>query len=106
MSEDYGHLCDEYVLCHHPLDDLEIADHRDPYQWEFYVVPVTPKHEIFPVKEWPEGQKRPPTYTVVPGSLRRGIRGRPPIEPLTFNRLNLSSVRSSLGISELYPLQA
>ena len=31
---------DIYVLAFHPLDD-ETADHRDPQQWQFYVVAAT-----------------------------------------------------------------
>ena len=96
--EPYGHLCDAYVLCHHPIEDPQVADHRDPDQWEFYVVPVTPRHDIYPVKGRPEGQKAFPSYTVVPASLRKGIRGRPPIEPLTFGQLTQNRVRSALGI--------
>lgn len=96
--ESYGHLCDVYVLCYHPIDDPRAADHRDPHQWEFYVIPVTPQHGIYPVVGKPEGQKSSPSYTVVPASLRKGIRGRPPIEPLTFNQLTQERIRSALGI--------
>ncbi len=28
-----------YVLCHHPICDRS-ADHRDPFQWEFFVIPT------------------------------------------------------------------
>ena len=55
--EDYGYLCDVYILCHHPISDPQIADHRDPNQWDFYVVPVTPAAFDFPFKglaTWPE----------------------------------------------------
>jgi hypothetical protein len=30
-----------YVFAHHPVFDTAIADHRDPEQWEFYVVPAS-----------------------------------------------------------------
>lgn len=28
--EDYGFLCDAFLLCHHPIEDWSIADHQDP----------------------------------------------------------------------------
>ena len=94
--EDYGYMCDVFVLCHHPVEDPEIADHRDPNQWEFYVVPVTPHHRIFPIKAGRQDQKTSSSYTVVPASLGKGIRGRPPIKPLSFDQLSPASIRSSL----------
>ena len=30
-----------YVFAHHPVFNPALADHRDPEQWEFYVVPAT-----------------------------------------------------------------
>jgi hypothetical protein len=30
---------DIYVFAHHPLEDFDLADHRDPNQWEFFVLP-------------------------------------------------------------------
>jgi hypothetical protein len=33
-------LADLYVFAHHPVSDAT-ADHRDPAQWRFYVVPTT-----------------------------------------------------------------
>jgi len=96
--EDYGHLCDVYVLCHHPLDDPEIVDHRNPSQWEFYVVPVAGEKLLFEPWRRPEGQKNNPSYTVRPATLRKGIRGRKPIEPLSFERLTERALREALGI--------
>jgi hypothetical protein len=34
-----GRQADIYVLAHHPVADAS-ADHRDAYQWRFYVVPT------------------------------------------------------------------
>ena len=97
--EDYGYLCDLFVLCHHPLEDPDAVDHRDPSQWHFYLVPVTPDHSIFPVKPMREGQKSPSCYTVVPKSLRKGIRGRPPIKPLAFDQLRIDEIFRALALS-------
>lgn len=38
--EEYGRAAHLYVFAHHPIFD-DIADHRDPAQWQFYVVPTT-----------------------------------------------------------------
>jgi len=38
--EEYGRAAQLYVFAHHPLFD-DTADHRDPAQWLFYVVPTT-----------------------------------------------------------------
>ena len=35
-----GRNADMYVLAHHPVIDAT-ADHREPMQWDFYVVPVS-----------------------------------------------------------------
>jgi hypothetical protein len=28
-----------YVFARHPVTDIALADHRDPSQWDFYVIP-------------------------------------------------------------------
>jgi hypothetical protein len=33
-----GRNADIYVLCWHPIPDRDVADHRDPEQWEFFVI--------------------------------------------------------------------
>ena len=38
--EEYGRAAQLYVFAHHPLFD-DTADHRDPAQWQFYVVPTS-----------------------------------------------------------------
>ena len=35
---EYGRAAHLYVFAHHPIFD-DCADHRDPNQWDFYVVP-------------------------------------------------------------------
>ena len=96
--EDYGHLCDLYVLCHHPIEDFAIADHRDVNQWVFYLLPVVGAKAMFEPYTKPEGQRSNPSYTVVPQSLRKGIRGRRPVEPVDFDGLTINAVKSALGI--------
>ena len=34
-----GRLADLYIFAWHPIVDHEVADHRDPKQWRFFVVP-------------------------------------------------------------------
>lgn len=36
--EDFGHLCEIYVLAWHGEKDPAVYDQRDPLQWKFYVV--------------------------------------------------------------------
>lgn len=35
-----GRAASIYVFAHHPIFDPAIADHREPTQWDFYVVPA------------------------------------------------------------------
>lgn len=37
--DDVGRSAQLYVLAHHPIADIS-ADHRDPGQWHFYVIPT------------------------------------------------------------------
>jgi len=96
--EDYGHMCDLYVLCHHPIEDVNIANHRDLEQWNFYLVPVIGSKMMYKAYEKPEGQKGNASYTVVPESLRKGIRGRVPVEPVSFDTLDIRVVENALGL--------
>ena len=38
--EEYGRAAHLYVFAHHPIFD-DTADHREPKQWQFYVVPTS-----------------------------------------------------------------
>ena len=38
--EDFGFLCEAYVLCLHDETDWDRADHGDPSQWKFFVLPL------------------------------------------------------------------
>lgn len=35
-----GRMAEIYVFAHHPIVDAALADHREPGQWQFYVVPA------------------------------------------------------------------
>lgn len=94
--EDYGYLCDAFILCHHPQEDWTIADHRDLDQWEFYVVPVTPHHNLFPLLAPATLPGKPRSYTVLPSTLRKGIRGRPPLKPVGYMELTAAYVRNEM----------
>lgn len=43
-----GRPADLYILAWHPIDDRDLADHREPAQWRFFVVPA---------RQLPAGQK-------------------------------------------------
>jgi hypothetical protein len=45
--EKAGRQADIYVFAHHPIGDRQVADHRDPEQWVFYVVPA----RVLPVSQ-------------------------------------------------------
>lgn len=94
--EEYGFLCDAFILCHHPISEWAVADHRNVHQWDFYVVPVTPTHELFPVVLPDQSNRKPKTYNVVPETLRTGIRGRSPVEPVKFDALTEAYIRAQM----------
>ena len=54
--EKYGRAAHLYVFAHHPLFD-DTADHRDPAQWQFYVVPTADLPEIYPQRSPPVQQR-------------------------------------------------
>lgn len=37
-TEKRGRAAALYIFAHHPIFDPAVADHRDPQQWQFYVV--------------------------------------------------------------------
>ncbi len=58
-----GRLADFYIFAWHPIADSEFADHRDPDQWLFYVVPecsLPPGQKTISqtviAQQWPEVQ--------------------------------------------------
>lgn len=97
QCEDYGFLCDVFVLCHHFIEDWKVADHRDARQWRFFVVPVTLEHSIYRIVVPETSPRKSKTYTVVPASLKKWIRGRPPIRGISIEELTEDYVRKALG---------
>jgi hypothetical protein len=95
--ESAGYLCDVFILAHHPGSDPTKADHRDPYQWRFFVVPVTPRHRLFPLDiPYAAGRDRW-SYIVRPETLERGIRGRPPVPAVSIDMLSERYIREQLN---------
>jgi hypothetical protein len=102
--EPEGFLCDVFILCHHPVEDEQLADHREPGQWECYVLPTTGPNCAITASEvkWARGnlesgKTRSSTQRTV-GSLRKGIRGRPPIESVGIEELSVRLVRDLLCV--------
>ncbi|MDQ2091036.1 hypothetical protein NO357_14115 [Marimonas arenosa] len=102
--EDEGFLCDLYVLCHHRGEDPATADHREPPQWDFYVLPVCGPHsavtesEIAWLQQKTRDTGRGASTQRRPATMTKGIRGRPPIMPLGIDELSIDALRQSLGL--------
>ena len=94
--EDYGFLCDVFVLCHHPIEDRHVADYRNLDQWDFYVVPAGKNYNHYPLVIPDEAPRKSKSYTAVPATLRKGIRRRLPIEPVKYAGLTEAYVRERL----------
>jgi hypothetical protein len=95
--EQYGFHCEIFVLCHHPEEDWQKADHRDLEQWNFYVLPVTRDHCVYPIHAIdPNVRQKKKTFSVVPRSLESGIRNRPGVKPVKLPGLNEAHIRDCL----------
>lgn len=100
--EDYGFMCDAYILCLHDSDDLLTADQREPGQWKFYILPVIGRNSAVTVaeREWAAKQLKlrgkPVNLERRPATLEKGIRGRPPISPVSIEDLTVDTVRTAL----------
>jgi len=70
--EEYGFLCDAFILCHHPIEDWSRADHRVVDQWDFFIVPVTKRHSIYNVVIPDSLPAKSKSYSVLPASIRSG----------------------------------
>lgn len=101
--EETGFLCDLFILCHHPAQAVETADHRAPEQWQFYLLPVTGPHcavteaEIAYMRRTLDITGRPSATQRQPLTLATGIHGRPPVPPVGIDALSLATIRASLG---------
>lgn len=104
--EGVGFMCDLFVLCYHPHTDPKETDQLDPDQWLFYLVPVVGPFSAVTESEhnWAAEKLarvgRPVTCMRKPGTLERGIRGRPPVSPLGFKQLTIEAVRAALGLDQ------
>ncbi len=95
--EGKGYLCDVFILADHPEHLPEQANHLDPYQWRFFVVPVTEIHNLFPLDIAHGAGKDRWSYVVRPESLERGIRGRPPVRGVGIGELTEPYIREQLS---------
>lgn len=96
--EEYGFLCDLFILALHDNEDRRSADQRCPDQWRFFLVPVVGPNALFQIKQGREGQRSNPSYTVKPATLQRGIRGRPPVNPVPWSNLTSQMIGETLAI--------
>jgi hypothetical protein len=102
--EEYGFMCDVFVLCHHPIETLELADQTDPAQWEFYIVPVVGNNiavtsaEIEAAAEKLKTSGKGSYCQRRPDTLRKGIRGRPLISPEGIEGLTIGAIENALGV--------
>jgi hypothetical protein len=100
-----GFLCDLFILCHHPVADWEVADHRNPSQWRFYVLPVigpfcaVSEVEITALRQSFGVAGKPSSTQRRPGTLEVGIRGRPPIHSLGIEDLSAGAIRQAIGLA-------
>ncbi len=102
--EETGFMCELFMLCHHRVSDPQSADHRNPQQWQVFLVPVVGPYcgvtesEL----EWARAKvketKRPSNCVRRPETMLRGIRGRPAIMPLDIAELNIDAVRPAVGL--------
>jgi hypothetical protein len=101
--EPEGFMCDLYILCHHPVEDFKIADHRDPQQWRFYVLPVVGPNlsitdsELQNMRAKLSGNGKSASTDRQPHTLEQGIRGRPAIRALKISELSVDSLWACLA---------
>ena len=102
--EEEGFLCDVFILCHHPETDVNLADQRDPGQWDFFILPVRGANlavtdtELVWLKEKARKSGGSATTQRRPSTLRTGIRNRAPCPPCGIEQINIGNIRSALGL--------
>lgn len=102
--EDQGFMCDAFVLCHHGEHDFAKADHREPAQWDFYILPVAGPNcavtstEFSYLREKISNGSTRATTVRRPGTLSLGIRGRPAVHPLKISQLSCKLLRRAIGV--------
>lgn len=95
--EAYGFLCDLFILCAHIEEDWEIADHRNPEQWRFYIVRPSDIAARYPACLIESEKRR--WWRITPRMLADGLTPGLEIKPLTSTTLTLSAVRGALSPS-------
>ncbi len=103
--EEIGFMCELFVLCFHDGEDIDSVDQREPGEWKFYLLPVIGPNAAVTEEELAWASKkvasngRPSSCDRRPGTLELGIRGRPPINPVGIECLDISLVRNVLGLN-------
>lgn len=102
--DEIGFHCEVFALCYHPVEDAVRADHRDPDQWQVYLLPaVGPRCGITPVeleacRRAVAENGRTVSYAIrTPATLEKGIRGRPSVPPRSIRELSVGLIRSLVG---------
>lgn len=104
--EEHGFLCDLYILCLHEEENIDIADHTDPKQWKFYLVPVVgersgvTKTEIAYASKQHNKSGKPSKCMRRPRTMETGIRERPPIVPIGIDDLTMEAIYKAMGLTE------
>lgn len=102
--EKAGFLCEVFALCYHPKD-IHQADHRIPEQWLVYLLPIVGPNcaitgtEIAYLRQKTLESGKPSQTQRAPGTLEKGIRGRPPIKPIPAHELSSGNLFECLGLS-------
>ena len=93
------------MLCFNGNEDPETADQQDPYQWQFYLVPViglgsaVTQSELDWVKQNVLAAGKPSSLVRPQKTLDKGIRGRPKIIPVGIEALTVEAIRDSLRLN-------
>lgn len=101
--EEFGFMCDVFILCHHPLENPDVADHLDPDQWDFFILPVVgPKSAVTQAELNGAHDKLTKTGKLSstqrkPRTLVKGIRGRPPILPVGTDGLTIDALMGAVS---------
>ena len=102
--EPEGFLCEVFALCYHPKEVHE-ADHRNPQQWFVYLLPVIGPNcavseiEFAYLRQRVSESGKPSQTQRAPGTLERGIRGRPPIQPIPVQDLSIGDLFDCLALN-------
>jgi hypothetical protein len=97
-------MCDLFALCHHTVEDVDVADQREPGQWNIFLVPVVgplagiTKAELDWASQKMSAGGRQATLQRKPGTLEKGIRGRQPNLAISITDLAIDNITACLGI--------